>query len=84
MEAGVTRYVPEKGKLRGHIVAEMKTTKRSPCCDAPLIDGPRGGACMNCWCEMCHARFNILVDYPVNFGECTAVEDDGWIDWYTA
>jgi hypothetical protein len=75
-------YVPEVGQLPAYIVAAMKETNLSPCCAAPLIDGPRGGACVNCWCEKCHARFNVLRDYPVNWGQCTNVQDDEGFDWY--
>jgi hypothetical protein len=77
-----TRYTPEVGQLRAHVVAEMKEKWRSPCCDAPLVNGPRGGACINCWCEACHARFNILVDHPVNWGQCTDTKDDYGFAWY--
>jgi hypothetical protein len=78
------KYTPEPGRLRAFLVARMKERWRSPCCDAPLVGGPRGGACQNFWCEACHARFNILVDHPVNWAECTDVKDDDGFAWFTA
>lgn len=76
-------YTPKIDQLPAHIVEVMKKTNRSPCCDAPLIPGPRGGASRNFWCEACHARFNVLVDHPINWGECTDVKDDNGFASYT-
>lgn len=69
-------YTPEVGDLAPDVVREMKDTMHSACCGAPLAVGPRGGASTNCWCVRCRARFNLVFDHPVDWGQCVAVHDD--------
>lgn len=69
-------YEPAVGELSEKIVSWIQDTGLSPCHGARLVQGPRGGASQNFWCEACHARYNVVVDFPVPWGECTMVKDD--------
>lgn len=71
-----TRYIPVVGDLPPGLATKMRQTGLSPCHNARLVTGPSGGASLNCWCEKCHARYNVVVDYPVDWGECTDIKDD--------
>lgn len=69
-------YVPAVGELSEAITEWVQDTGLSPCHGANLVAGPAGGIMRNCWCEECHARYNISVDSRAPFAECTMEKDD--------
>lgn len=65
---------PQIGMLPKGEAKWMTDHMKSVCCHAPLLLGPRGGMSINCWCTLCHARFNMVFEL-IDWGQVTDLDD---------